>query len=294
MMIVSLGPGLPHDLLDATGRYAGPLGWNIDRPTPQADQWLESKFPLWTRSVLQDWADGALDHLDAVVFSRADDACQRLYYYACELQRGGALRGPEPLIADIANVVRPGSDLRTETVLRKLAARLGVDDAALEAGIARINARRGNSAPSAAAGKVCLITGSPPPDLRLHAMVQSVGWNPAGLTLAQVWADLGPVVDNGTGNPFAALSRQLQSRQTGPRGFFDRAAAVADQARLAGASAALLWLMEEDDTTVWHLPAMRDALRAMGLPLLVATRRDWRANDGIASELTDFLKGISA
>jgi hypothetical protein len=292
MMIASLGPGLPHDLLDATGRYAGPLGWNIDRDTPQADQWLESKFPLWSRSVLQDWADGALDHLDAVVFSRADDACQRLYYYACELRRGGALRGPEPLIADIANVVRPGSDARTEAVLRKLAARLGVDDAALEAAIARTNARRGEAVPAAPVGKVCLIAGSPPPDLRLHAFVQSAGWTAAGQTMADLWGDLGPLVGQDSGNPFAALSRQLQSRQTGPRGFFDRAAAVADQARLAGAT--LLWLMEEDDTTVWHLPAMRAALEGMGLPVLVATRRDWRGTDGIAGELTDFLKGISA
>lgn len=294
MSIATLGPNLPLDLLDASGRHAGPLGWNIDRATPQADQWLESKFPLWSRSVLEDWASGALDHLEAVVFSRADDACQRLYYYVCELRRTGTIKGPEPLIVDVAKAPRPSSVMRDEAALRQLGARLAVDEAALEASIAKVNVRRRAGPQPAARGRVCLLAGSPPPDDRLHVAVSRAGWDAQGQTLAQVWADPGPCVEEQTGNPFAAVARHMHARQTGPRGFFDRAAAVAELARATGSDAALLWLIEEDDTTVWHLPAMRSALEQAGLPLLVATRRDWRCNDGITDELAEFLGGVLA
>ncbi len=180
-MIAHLGPNLPHDLFDATGRNAGALRWNVDRAMPAADRWLESKFAPWTRSVVQDWADGALDHLEAVVFSRADDSAQRLYYYMCELRRTGAVRGPEPLMLDIAKIPRASSVARTEAALRALGARLG-----------------------------------------------------------------------------------------------------------------LLWLIEEDDTSVWHLPAMRAALEGLGLPVMVATRRDWLCRDGIDLEMGAFLAGAVA
>ena len=73
-MIASVGPNLAHDLLAATGRHAGQLGWEIDRATPYADRLLETKFPHWTRSLLEDWAAGAFDMHEAVVFSRADDS----------------------------------------------------------------------------------------------------------------------------------------------------------------------------------------------------------------------------
>ena len=86
-MIASLGPCLPLDLLEATGRHAGQLPWLLGAPTPHADRWLESKFPVWSRSIVEQWATGRFDELDAVVFSRGDDAVQRVYYYLCELQR---------------------------------------------------------------------------------------------------------------------------------------------------------------------------------------------------------------
>lgn len=297
-MIAYAGPNLPHDLFEATGRNAGPLGWNVDRAMPAADRWLESKFAPWTRSVVQDWADGALDHLEAVVFSRADDSAQRLYYYLCELRRAGSIKGPEPLMLDIAKIARESSVARTEAALRKLGERLGVDSASLSAAIARGNAARRDAAPIEPASlsaslSVCLIAGSPLPDNRLHRMVAKAGWSATGRTLSDEWADRGPEVAEAEA-PFAALARQISARHLDTRGFYNRAEAVAQQARDVGAKAAVLWLIEEDDTTVWHLPAMRDALEGAGVPVLVATRRDWSCRDGIGAEIAAFLEGISA
>ena len=118
-MIAYVGPHLPHDLLAACGRCAGALPWNVDRAMPAADRWLESKFPVWARSIVQDWADGVLDGHEAVVFSRADDAAQRLYYYLCELRRQGAVKGPEPLNEEIeSSLVRVVASVGSPTAFR--------------------------------------------------------------------------------------------------------------------------------------------------------------------------------
>jgi len=294
-MLGYAGPNLPHDLLEATGRNTGPLGWNIDRAMPAAERWLESKFAPWTRSVVQDWADGAFDHLEAVIFSRADDSTQRLYYYLCELRRAGAIRGPEPLILDIAKIPRPSSVERTRAGLQALAVRLSVDAAALVDAIHRVNTKRQASTLPANMGSkpVCLIAGSALPDDRMHRMVEQAGWHAHGRTLADEWTDPGPQVDE-AGDPFAALARQLHARPLDTRGFDDRAAALVRQARDLGARAALLWLIEEDDTSVWQLPGLRAALESEGLPVMVATRRDWSCRDGIDGELAAFLRGVSA
>ena len=141
-MIATVGPCLPYDLLEATGRHAGPLSWRLDRPTPRADAWLESKFPGWARSILEDWADGCFDELSAVLFSRADDAAQRLYYYVCELQRRGLISGPEALIMDVAKIPRPSSEAHTIEAGRRLAHELGLDDLAVDSGIASAHRTR--------------------------------------------------------------------------------------------------------------------------------------------------------
>lgn len=293
-MLGFAGPNLPHDLLDATGRNMGPLGWNIDRPMPAAERWLESKFAPWTRSVIQDWADGVFDHLEAVIFSRADDSTQRLYYYLCELRRNGVIGGPEPLILDVAKIPRPSSFQRTQDGLHALAARLGVNTATLADAIVRGNAKRkAASLPASPSSQpVCLIAGSALPDDRMHKMVHQTGWQAHGRTLADEWTDPGPQVDE-TGDPFAALARHIHARPLDTRGFHDRAAALVEQARDIGARAALFWLIEEDDTSVWQLPGLRAALESEGLPVMVATRRDWSCRDGIDGELAAFLRGIS-
>ena len=289
-MIASLGPDIPLELLQATKRLAGPLGWNIDRDFPQAGQWLESKFPRWAFSIVEDWAAGAFDQLETVVFSRGDDSAQRLYYYVCELRARGLLAGPEPVIFDVARIGRALSEARCIASVRQLAERLDVSDAALEAAIAATTP----GATAANEGRICLLGGTPPPDERLHRAIAAAGWQARGKTLAESWLGDGLAAQAGTGDPCAALGKRLHASRGGVRSFADRGAVLVAQLRECGGHAAVLWFAEEDEAEVWNLPAQRRALEAEGVPVLVLTRRDWRANDGAPEEIAAFLAGEGA
>lgn len=292
-MIASVGTDLPLQVLRATGRYAGPLTWDIDRAFPLAGQWLESKFATWAFSILEDWAQGRFDALDAVVFTRSDDNAQRLYYYVCELRRRGLLRGPEPILFDVGFIGRATSAARTVASVRALASRFGVSDAAIEAELVRADAAA-VPAPAPAAGPACLLAGTPPPDERVSAMIAAAGFQPHGDTLEQLWARECPGVAVGTCDPCAAIGHRLHEWQPGPRGFFNRGAAVVQAARAVSAKAAVLWFVEEDEALVWHLPAQRRALAEAGIPTLALSRRSWRADDGLDAEITAFLKEVAA
>lgn len=292
-MIASVGPCLPVDLLDATGRYAGPLSWKLDRPTPCADQWLESKYPCWARSVLEDWAEGRFEVLDTVVFSRADDAVQRLYYYICELQRRGLIGGPLATIFDVAKVPRGSSEAHTIETVRRLARELGLDDEALESGIVETNQRRAARAETPE-GPACVLVGTPPPQPLLHEAIVQAGFIPVGQTLADLWADPGPAVEEASGDPAAAVGRQVHRRHDERRGFVDAARYNLDLARSSRAAAAVLWYGEEDEARIWDLPRVREALSEAGLPLIVMTRRDEAARDGAPEEVRKFLEGLKS
>lgn len=295
-MIATVGADIPLDLLNATRRFAGPLGWNIDRPTPRADAWLESKFAPWARSVLEDWADGLFDELTQVIFSRSDDNSQRLYYYICELRERGSLAGPEPLIFDVARLRRPSSHDHMITQVRRLAARLALDDSDIERGIAETNVHRRTLASTprdVGAGRVCMLAGTAPPDRRLHDIVEATGWTAFGPTLGDIWSDPGDEVQERTGRPIEAVAGQLYTKQGGPRGFYDSAARIVQHATDAGSRAAILWYTEEEEALVWHLPAQRRALEQTGIPSLVLTRRDWAARDDVDIEIENFLKELN-
>ncbi|MCX7864841.1 MAG: hypothetical protein N2423_07390 [Novosphingobium sp.] len=291
-MIGIAGPDLPHEVLLAAGRHAGPLAFDPQRDGHRAGRWLESKFAPWAGPLLEHWLDGDYNHLDAVLFSRADDTSQRLYYYICELRRLGEAKGPEPLIFDIARIPRAISRDRTVAEVRALASRLGVDDAALEAAIASTNARRTEVA-AVPDGPRCLLVGSPPPDLRLHQVVEAAGFVPLGETLAQQWMALGEAVAQGTGDPAVAIGSALHARKGGPRSFADPAELLHERIAASGAAAVVLWRIEEDEAQCWHLPAERRVLEESGLPYLVMMRRDWLGRDGAAGEIAAFLQGLA-
>jgi hypothetical protein len=293
-MIATVGPCLPNDLLEATGRHAGPLPWRLDRTTPRADQWLESKFPGWAGSILEDWAQGRFDQHSDVVFSRADDAAQRLYYYVCELQRRGLIGGPRPLVFDVAKIPRASSVAHTIEGVRRLAEEFGLDNEALEAGIVATNSKRGAGTEMAPAGRACLLAGTPPPQRLLHDAIAAAGFAPVGATLAEVWADPGPAVEQATGDPAGAIGRQVHRRHDDRRGFGDAARSTLELARRSGAEAAILWYGEEDEVRVWDVPGVRHALTEAGVPLLLMTRRDEAARDGAPAEVRAFLEGLKS
>jgi hypothetical protein len=289
--IAHVGPNLPQDLLRATGRHAGALPFDPDAATPRADEWLESKFAPWARSILQAWADGHYDGLGQVLFSRADDSAQRLYYYLCELQRRGFVRGPEPLILDIAKIPRESSAERTIDAVREVAGKLQVGRADLAASIALCDRERA-AASVYPGGRACLLVGSPPPDRRLHRVIEAAGFSAVGPTLLESWSELGQVVGNG-GDPFASLGQQLHASPHGPRAFADAGRALERAVVETSAQAVVLWQIEEDEAQAWHLPAQRAALARAGVAALVLTRRDWLARDGAGDEIQTFLQEIA-
>ena len=292
-MIASIGPNLPHDVLVATGRFAGPLAVDTRRSTERASQWLESKFAPWTKMVVEAWADGDLDHLEAVVFSRAEDSSQRLYYYVCELQRRGLLSGPEAVIVDIAKIPRPSCEGRPTEAVRALCRRFDVGDDALEQAIRQTNERR-RAMPQAPEGRRCLVAGTAAPDDRIHRIVEGCGFVAVAETLADEWGNIGPLVTEGTGDPAAAVGAQLHQFSIGPRSFADPAEELLSRMRAVNAQAVVVWRIEEDEAQAWHLPAQRRALEENGIPSLVMTRRDWLLRDGAADEIASFLTGIAA
>ncbi len=321
-----VGFDVPLDVLLASGRAFCHLPWRKGRATPHADRWLETAFPGWARSIVEDWFSGAFDRFERVIFTRGDDATQRLYYYLCELQRRGLVGGPRPCIFDVALVRRAASITHCERALRALMSELGIDTAALIDGIAHANRQRAwfarldsersatghvyeniaraalfrdmslmdstvSLAPAATAGRL-LLAGSVPPDDMFHRAVEACGWNIVHeahqLTLGRHGA---PLVHIGE-DPVAMLAQHFNAHSSGSRTFADRAASLVHACKRVGADAVVLWLTEEDEALAWDVPRQRTALAQTGLPHLVLTRRRWDGNDGAAEEICRFLQEL--
>lgn len=319
-----VGPDLPIEVLMATGRPFGHLPWSTDGLTPWADQWLESGFPGWARSILESWHQGAFDGLHAVVFSRADDASQRLYYYVRELQQRGLLAGPPVLVFDIALIPRDSSLAHTAESVLALAQALDVAPEALPGAIDRANILRRTlqlvqqdrvgqgdryeriaraalwsdpttwidgvaHAPTPAAHRV-LLAGSTPPDERLHRAVEAAGASVIDEAHAHSLSRLGPPISGSSAMPHFAIARHLRDCSVGSRSFLDRARWVVDKARAARASAVVLWLTREDEALAWQVPAQRKALTAAGIPALILPATSWLAGEETLQQITQFCR----
>lgn len=319
-----IGPDVPIEVLLASGRPFGHLPWDADTSTPWADRWLESSFPGWARSILEQWHDGAFDGLHAVVFSRADDASQRLFYYVRDLQHRGELRGPVPLVFDIALIQRESSIAHTADSILSLAQALEVAPEALPLAIERANTLRRRlqvlqqgragqgdhyerlaraalwsdpsewlgeiaEAPGPAAHRV-LLAGSTPPDDRLHRAVEAAGASVIAEAHAFGLDRLGPPLPGSDDAPALAIARQLSRCAVGPRAFLDRARWIVERAAAARAAAVILWLTREDEALAWPVPAQRKALAAAGMPALILPAASWRADDGALQRITEFCR----
>ena len=320
-----VGFDVPIDLLLAPPIYSAHLPWRTGTAFPVADRWLESGFPQWSRAIMEDWAAGHFDFMEAVIFTRGDDAAQRLYYYISELQRRGDIGGPKPLIFDVARINRPTSVARTSYSVRHLAGLLGLTDADLAEGIARANARReafeaweavrgadgagharraraslyapinelleSGPTPSLQPERRILLAGSVPPDERIHRTVEASGFSITGEAHDLSLLRHGPVV-SASGDPAEAIGGQIQALPIGARSFANRGPIVVEAAARARAQAVILWYVEEDEAQVWQIPSQTQALAREGIPALVLTRRAWSGEDDTAEQIQAFLKDL--
>jgi hypothetical protein len=321
-----IGGDLPPDLALAAGRVFCHLPWQSGRATPRADQWLESSFPGWARSMLEDWAAGSFDLFDAVVFTRGDDAAQRLYYYVCELQRLGRIGGPRALMLDLATIPRDSSVRHCRRALQILCDELSVDAQTLGAGIEAANLRRGwyqrlahsgtlpgqfienlsraalfqdvysgcatLELPVPSGGRPLLLAGSAPPDDCLHQAVAAQGWNVGAELHSRALTRHGAPIEDWHDDPLLALARRLNGHAHGPRSFADRAALLQQHLHVLQPHAAVLWLTEEDESMAWDVARLRAVLAERHIPTLVLTRRRWDLGDASLHELQTFLEEL--
>lgn len=321
-----VGFDIPQDILLAPGVSAFHLPWRVEGGGAAAEKWTESSFPPLAKSILQQWADGVFDDVFThVVFTRGNDVSQRLYYYLCELQRTGVVKGPQPLMFDAAKIRRPSSLAHTEDAVRRLCVGLGVSSDALRLGVERANHcririaaisanRQGAGAcyeklsqallfaapepllsnfaasPASPKGRI-LLAGSTPPDERLHAAAARAGYEVAGEYYDGALMRYGAPVRLGDGSAERAVAAAAQDICS-PRVFADEAAAIAGAARAAKADAAVVWLIEEDEALVWRLPRQIEALKQAGVPALSLTRRRWDAGDGAGDDIAAFLGSL--
>ena len=141
-VIGAIGFDIPFELVFAAGAYPVLLPSFAGLPTEHADTVLEPGFSPLARSIAEQWLAGRFEFMDAVVFSRGDDSAQRSYYYFCELQRSSRVRGPRPLILNVAKIPRASSFAHTEAALRQLGSELGSDWARIPEAIHKRDRRR--------------------------------------------------------------------------------------------------------------------------------------------------------
>jgi|KBSMisStaDraftv2_1062788.scaffolds.fasta_scaffold63893_2 hypothetical protein len=313
-----VGLDIPTDLLGVPGRVSCHLPWKKHVSKLVASRWLETSFPGWAFSIVEDWAEGRFNCFEYVVFSRGHDAAQRLYYYICELQRRGRVGGPQPLMFDIAKIPRESSRRHTVASLRKLMQELGVNPEQLSSGVQRTNElriafsglQRRRTGPGRLYEKLVraslfddvsglladwpsekaqeglgtvVLVGSAPPDDSLHTAVERAGWTVVEELYDRSMYRLGASVDTGTADPVRSVAL----------GWLDQPPhSIAPRLRDQKIDAAILWSMREDESLAWRVPAQRAALETAGIPTLVLTARSWKIDDGAVEETQSFLRGL--
>jgi hypothetical protein len=323
-----IGADVPVDVLLASRKPFLHLPWRTAGATPWADRWLESSFPYWARSILEQWHEGRFDGIGTVVFSRSEDASQRLFYYVRELKSRGLLRGPVPAMFDIALLPKPSSLAHTTSAVVELMRTLDVSLDDLADGVARANRLRltlqrlqsqrtdygplyerlARAAllsdattwideivpPERGSGTArLLLAGSAPPDDRLHVAADAGGATIVAETHVRALDRLGlPVPSDGAEPTEQALARHLMASSVGPRAVRDRAQWIVERAAHADAAGVVLWLTREDEALAWHVPAQQRALAAANIPCLVLPAASWQADDGATDRIIDFCREL--
>jgi hypothetical protein len=323
-----VGDDVPPALILASGALPLSLRSGGLASTPQADRILESAFSPMAREVTERWLSGELDFLHSVVFSRADDSSQRLYYYLCELQRRGQCSGPRPLLYDIARIARPTSVGHTRDSTRKLAAELAVDAAKLAPAMERVarretilddlraHRRQDAPLPGSLGWRVQRAAAFDwresfddaardwlrgPPTLSSPRRLILVGNAPtdASLHLA-VEAAGGSVVADFTDPSrlpagaitLDALADAVHAQRSPVLAMRDDASWTMARAREARAEAVIFWLIEEDEALPWEIARQMNRLRAEGVPALLLARQPWSVDDHARAQVREFVSGI--
>lgn len=136
------GAEIPVELILASGAYPVRLVGKADADTNTADRYLESTFMPEVRSIAEQYLQGALNFMHAIILPRSDDSAQRLYYYLSDLRTRQLAAAPMPLIFDLAKIPRESSRQHSRRAVQHLAGEIGVVPSALPDAIRCRNRRR--------------------------------------------------------------------------------------------------------------------------------------------------------
>ena len=140
-------------------------------------------------------------------------------------------------------------------------------------------------------GPRVLLTGSAPPDERLHRAVESAGGNVVAELgeFASCSAQMPPIPEEGS---FAAIAAHYCALTHGPRSFVDRTEITVTRAQSGQVHGVIQWLIEQEEALVWDVPAQKRALATAGIPVLSMVRRCWEASDGTIDEIISFTESL--
>ena len=328
-VVAYAGRDVPVELILAA--HALPIRLcGITEATPHANHYLESAFTPEARAICEQWLRGDLDQIDAVVFSRSDDAAQRLYYYLCELRRSHRAHGPTPILFDVATIARATSVENTLAATKALASELHSDYAALPASVARYQARMDILHRLHTVRRSRSLRGSDAFSV-LHAA--DLNWreefdrnlvryldNTDGFSsrVRLLFAGNTPpdnrfhlAVEQAGGNIVYELTEHRHAATTiGMDAIVDIAhrhhqgatlsqqmraspALLVETARESDAQAVILWAIEEDGALPWEISRQVNALHAAGIPVLSLTRQAWLAEQHTLTQVSTFVASLS-
>ncbi|HEX6397425.1 MAG TPA: 2-hydroxyacyl-CoA dehydratase family protein [Steroidobacteraceae bacterium] len=325
-----VGNDVPVALILAANALPVRLRAPADTASDVADRFVESSFTPALRGISALWMNGAVDHLDAVVFARSDDSGQRLYYYFCELQRRGLCAGPVPLLYDVASLARPSSLEHTVDSTRQLARQLGAAAHRLDAALQRVRSReelahavrahrllpaplRGSAAWAFDAAAACDWRESFDDAARRWLDHASLLHMPRRVMLAgdpppddqlhlAIEAAGGSVVleltesscagERTQRDPIAAIADEFHRRASPAASMRDNARWLAERALDHRAEAVVVWLSEEDEALPWEISRQMRSLRDAGIPSLLLARQPAHVSAASLTQVMHFLRDL--
>ena len=331
-LIGYVGHDIPVELILAADALPIAIQGRAGHSTPHADRYLEPTFLPAIRSIAEQWLNGELDELDAVVFTRSDDSAQRLYYYLCELQRRGLCRGPTPLMYDIASCDRASSEAHTVAATRALAQALGASENALGDAMQRVRERM---ALLLAATRTTLVTppargsfvqrtiraaernwsiefdqtlaeADPSPVAADTTRLMMIGSVPATQALHEIAeqhsANIVSTLNTQTpygydstpnkSDPYRTIARRCRAHPW--RAILHSPDLIRERARDARVDGVILWTVAEDTGLAWVCPPLERALRACGTEVLTLTMQTWDVPSATLDAIQHFVRTLRA
>jgi hypothetical protein len=328
-----MGHDVPVELILAANALPEAVQGRVGEPTPQADRYLEPTFTPASRSIAEQWLNGELDELEAVIFSRSDDSAQRLYYYMCELQRREVCGGPRPLMYDIAACDRASSLAHTVDSTRHLASALGASPELLEGAIARVqqrtdllitalnSTRAGQPARGSFVGRRLRAAErdwslqfdqtlrdpqDPLPVRRDATRLMMIGSTPGDERLHEAAERTGANII-GTLNAFTPHEIEAGADTADPfeqvarrcrahpwRRMLQSPAAFCSRAIESKVAGVILWVLAEDTGLSWVYPRLERVLREHSIPVLPLTMQQWNVSAETVGAVVDFASKVSA